>query len=41
MLREVYVQRSAKITVEIQTKRGLIGTNQRRKKNEKAESLPG
>lgn len=41
MLREVYVQQSAKITVEIQMKRGLIGTDERRKKNGKARSLPG
>jgi hypothetical protein len=38
MLREVYVQQSAKITVEIQTKRGLIGTDERRKKNDSRES---
>jgi integrase len=37
MLREVYVQQSAKITVEIQLKRGLIGTDERQNGN---ESLP-
>lgn len=38
MLREVYVQQSAKITVEIQIRRGLIGTEKRQTEN---ESLPG
>ena len=33
MLREVYVQQSAKITVEIQRKRGLIGTEETQNEN--------
>ncbi len=38
MNREVYVQNSEKITVDIQQKRGLIGTNQRRAENESLQT---